>query len=140
MNPLQHQQLVQELVQVFEREGFRILRADLSGYLPPEPLPNDGYGDQKPKTPDVFAFDPATRRHIIGIVKTEGENFETEEALTEYNVFLDQIDRSTGTQATLYILLPADRVPEFNTMITHYIHRDYWKSLVVVASMLGEDP
>lgn len=133
------QQLVEELVLVFKREGFRILRAALADYSPPEPLPNDGYGDQQPKSPDVYAFDQTSQRQVIGLAKTGEEDFETEEALTEYNVFLDQVDRSTGRPAKLYVIVPGDKLAEFNTMITHYIHRDYWKNLVVVSSVVPEE-
>ncbi len=129
-----HRQLVEELIQVFKREGFRILSADAPGYPSPAPLPNDGYGDQTPKAPDVYAFDKATQRHIIGEAKTGEDDFETEHSLTQYNVFLDQFDRSTGIQSKVYIIVPSEKIAEFNTMITHYIHRDYWQSLVVVSS------
>ncbi|MBI2618488.1 MAG: hypothetical protein HYW57_00220 [Ignavibacteriales bacterium] len=133
-----HSKLVEELVMVFKKEGFRILSADLPGYPTPRPLPNDGYGDQKPKSPDVYAFDSTSQRHVIGEAKTGDDDFETEHALTQYNVFLDQFDKSTGVQAKVYIIVPGGKIAEFNTMITHYIHRDYWQSLVVVSSTQSE--
>ena len=130
-----HQTLVEELVAIFKGRGYRILGADnVAGIAPPRPLPNDGYGDQEKKTPDVFAFDKKNKCYVIGEAKTGEGDLETDHALTQYNVFLDQFDNREGTRATLYIILPANKVPEFNSLITHYIHPDYWKHLVVVTS------
>ncbi len=131
----QHHLLVEELVVVFRQLGYRILGADgVEGLPPPKKLHNDGYGDQRDKMPDVYAFDEKEQRYVIGEAKTGRGDLETEHALTQYNVFLDQFDRSTGRQARLYVILPESRIPEFNSLITHYIHREYWQSIVVVRS------
>lgn len=130
-----HQRLVEELVEIFRERGFRILGAEnIEGCSPPPSLPNDGFGDQEEKTPDVFAFDPKNRCFIIGEAKTGEGDLESDHALTQYNVFLDQFDSRHRTRATLYIILPATKVPEFNSLITHYIHPDYWQHIVVVTS------
>jgi len=130
-----HHRLVEELVSLFQEQGFHILGADgVAGFPEPDRLPNDGYGDQEPKSPDVHAFDPKTKRTIFGEAKTGDEDFETEHSLTQYNVFLDQFDKVTGEQARLYIILPSTKVAEFNTLLTHYIHREYWASIVLVQS------
>ena len=92
----------------------------------PLELHNEGYGDQEDKKPDVYAYDPSRRCYIIGEAKTGAGDLETEHALTQYNVFLDQFDKRSGDQAIFYIILPSGKVAEFNTLITHYIHRDYW--------------
>ena len=130
-----HSALVKELLEFFLDRGFRILGADGVGTYPePKQLPNDGYGDQQPKAPDVYAYDKESKRYIIGEAKTGEGDFETDHALTQYNVFLDQFDRATGQQALLYVIVPDAKLAEFNTLITHYIHRDYWKSIIVVCS------
>ncbi len=130
-----HQKLVEELVELFRARGFSILGADgVAGFPPPKSLPNDGYGDQEPKSPDVYGFDKTSNRYVIGEAKTGENDLETEHALTQYNVFLDQFDSTTGKQAQLFIILPAGKVAEFNTLITHYIHRDYWGSIILVQS------
>lgn len=130
-----HHILVAELVEVFKQQGFSVVAADgISGYRQPKPLPNDGYGDQEPKAPDVMAFDEKEKRLVLGEAKTGDDDLETEHALTQYNVYLDQFDRTTGEQALLHIIVPASVVAEFNTLITHYIHREYWRSIVVVSS------
>lgn len=132
-----HAALVAELLAIFRERGLRILGADgIEGYPRPQRLRNDGYGDQEPKAPDVYAYDEKEKRYVIGEAKTGDGDFETEHALTQYNVFLDQFDAATGHQARLFIIVPADKVAEFNTMITHYIHRDYWQSIVLVSSTL----
>jgi len=137
----QHQLLVAELVELFQAKGFTVSGADgVPGYHPPLELRNDGYGDQEDKSPDVYAYDATEGRYIIGEAKTGERDLESEHALTQYNVFLDQRHRQSGRQALLYIILPPTVVPEFNTLITHYIHPDYWESIVIVSSKQWKDP
>jgi hypothetical protein len=130
-----HQSLVAELVELFQAEGFVISGADgVEGFFPPIELRNDGYGDQEDKIPDVYAYDEKEKRYIIGEAKTGDSDLETEHSLTQYNVFLDQIHPTTHSSALVYFILPSKNVVEFNSLITHYIHRDLWKNLVVVQS------
>ena len=130
-----HRVLVEELIELFTRASFKILAADgVAGYPPPQPLHNDGYGDQEDKRPDVYAFDEASRQYIIGEAKTGLDDLETEHALTQYNVYLDQHDTRTRTSARLYLILPPSKLAEFNTLITHYIHPDYWNRITLVSS------
>jgi hypothetical protein len=134
-DPEKHSALIKELLDIFRERGFQILGADGVVDLPRvRPLHNDGYGDQEDKAPDIYAYD--ARRHctIVGEAKTGNGDFETEHALTQYNVFLDQFDKTSGLQADFYIIVPASKVPEFNSLITHYIHPDYLESIVVVSS------
>lgn len=135
-----HQALVAELLKIFLDRGYKILGADgVSGYSPPRPLPNDGYGDQQPKSPDIHAYDQQGERFVIGEAKTGEGDLETEHSLTQYNVYLDQFDKKTGKQALVYIIVPATTLPEFNTLLTHYIHPEYWPSLVLVSSTQSDD-
>jgi hypothetical protein len=130
-----HQLLIEELLSILIKLGYHILGVDgLSGAPLVRELHNDGYGDQEDKTPDIYAFDEKGGRYIIGEAKTGGNDFETEHALTQYNVFLDQFDKKTGQQAILYVIVPSSKVAEFNSLITHYIHPDYWQSIVLVSS------
>lgn len=134
-----HQLLIEELVQVFREQGFLVNSADgVEGFSRPMELHNDGYGDQEDKVPDVYAYDQSQKRNIIGEAKTGSNDFETEHALTQYNVFLDQVDKRTGTRALLYVIVPSLKVAEFNSFITHYIHREYWENIVVVSSSRWE--
>ena len=136
MNPQElHRTLIAELLKIFVDRKYKILGVDgVSGYPPPRPLHNDGYGDQESKSPDIYAFDVETERFVIGEAKTGEGDFETEHSLTQYNVYLDQFDKKTGKQALVYIIVPAAALPEFNTLLTHYIHHEYWPSLVLVPS------
>jgi len=130
-----HQILIEELLSILIKLGYRILGVDgLSGAPLVHELHNDGYGDQEDKTPDIYAFDEKGGRYIIGEAKTGDNDFETEHALTQYNVFLDQFDKKTGQQAILHVIVPSSKVAEFNSLITHYIHPDYWQSIVLVSS------
>jgi hypothetical protein len=131
-----HQSLVDELLEIFQRDGFTITEAEgRQDFQPPHELPNDGFGDQEDKAPDIYAYDPSNKLHILGEAKTGYRDLETDHALTQYNVFLDQEDKRTGRRSRLYIILPSLKVPEFSTLITHYIHRDYWQHIVLVSSV-----
>jgi hypothetical protein len=130
-----HQSLIAELVDLFLREQFTVSGADgVDGYYPPIEMRNSGYGDQEDKTPDVYAFDPGRGRYIIGEAKTGNGDFETEESLTQYNVFLDQRHPATHAPTLVYFIVPSSRMAEFNTLITHYIHRDLWAHITIVPS------
>lgn len=131
-----HQSLISELVEIFQREGFTVTEVEgQTEYQSPREFHNDGYGDQEDKAPDVYAYDPKNKIHILGEAKTGTDDLETDHALTQYNVFLDQEERRTGKRSKLYIILPSLKVPEFNTLITHYIHREYWHNITVVSSV-----
>ena len=130
-----HRTLVEELVEVFRSEGYSVSSATgVNGYSPPLELPNDGYGDQEEKAPDVYAYDAVAERYVIGLAKTGAGDIETEDALTEYNVFLDQFHHRSANRSILYIIVPAGLVAEINTLITHYLHPDLWPNVVVVQS------
>ncbi len=130
-----HLSLVSELVELFIHEGFSISGADgIEGYYSPTDLHNDGYGDQEDKMPDIYAFDDKEQTYIIGEAKTGRGDFESEHALTQYNVFLDQINPRTKKRARFYIIVPASRIAELNTLFTHYIHYELWDHLVIVQS------
>ena len=134
-DPEKHSALIEELIAIFKGRNYRILGAfSVEGIPPVQPLPNDGYGDQQSKAPDIYAFDERSGCYIIGEAKTGEGDFETEHALTQYNVYLDQFDKSTGAPAVLFIIVPSSRVPEFNSLITHYIHPSYLSKIVVVSS------
>ncbi|HEY6951619.1 MAG TPA: hypothetical protein VI758_04380 [Bacteroidota bacterium] len=135
-----HQSLIDELVEVFQRQGFSVSEAEgRDEFQPPRELFNDGYGDQLDKAPDVYAYDPRNKYYVLGEAKTGANDLETDHALTQYNVFLDQESSRTGRKMKLYIIVPAMKVPEFNTLITHYIHREYWQNIVVVSSARWSD-
>jgi len=134
-----HQELIGELVELFLHEGFLVSGADgVEGYAPPPELSNDGYGDQEDKAPDVYAYDQTRKVYIIGEAKTGRGDLETEHALTQYNVFLDQVNRLSGKPFYCYMIVPSSRVAEVQALLTHYIHRDYWHRLVFVSSSRQE--
>ena len=127
--------LREELLEYLTGEGFAVLGAkDSPGYGEPPRAHNDGYGDQKDKSPDILAYDAAGKRRIFGIVRTGDDDLETEGSLTEYNVFLDQTDSETGEPYRLYIIIPSSKIQDLTALMTHYIHRDYWFKIVIVSS------
>ncbi len=83
-------------MEIFLRDGFAISEAEgQKGYAAPRRLHNDGYGDQQEKAPDIRAYDAKNQQHILGEAKTGSADLETDHALTQYNVFLDQEDKRT---------------------------------------------
>jgi len=128
--------LIDELSGMFEEGGLKIIGAVGSEkYDAPPRLKNEGYGDQEDKRPDVFALDEKTGQYVIGIARLGGNDLETDHALTQYNVFLDQFDPRTGERARLIVILPPPKVAEFNTLITHYLHPELWEAISVVGSL-----
>ncbi len=134
-----HQSLVLELINYFKQSGFNVVTADgIDGYSIPPELPNDGYGDQEDKIPDIYAFSLKDQRYIIGEAKTGNNDFDNDEAITQYCVFSDQLHPVLKKRAQVYFIIPSGRVSEFQSIITHYVHREYWENIVVVQSKLWE--
>src|SRR5713226_2213264 len=133
-------QRVQELLEYFLKESFETIAArNVDGYVEPDPIHNDGFGDQEDKQPDVVAFDKSEKRFLLGIARTGNEDLESEGSLTEYNVFLDQVDEKYQKPYRLYIIAPSNRMSELTSLITHYIHREYWNRVTFVSSHIFQD-
>jgi hypothetical protein len=127
--------MIEELVDFFLSERFIVHGArGLEGYKSPPSIKNDGYGDGLPRVPDVVGVDREKQRVIFGIVKDDRSSLDSEDALTEYNVFLDHKSHMGEQASLLYVLLPPGLLQEFTQMITHYIHREYWHRIVPVLS------
>jgi len=132
--------LNEELLQHFLSEKYTIVGAmDVAGYRIPDALPNDGYGDQKDKRPDVLAFDETNKRFVIGVVKTRTSDLESPHSLTQYDVFFDHKNSKNGKPSQVCFLLPQGLIAEFTAIITHYIHRDYWNNMMIVRSKITDD-
>ncbi len=127
------EELIRELVRYFEHERYTIEGVRLlPGFKRPQPIPNDGFGDGRPKTPDIIGLDPGHHRIVFGIVRENRESLDSEASLAEYNVFLDH-NESLGQKASmLYVLMPDTLVQVFTDIITHYIHREYWHRIIPV--------
>ena len=127
--------LTRELFNYFLKEGFKVVAArDVDGFEAPPAFRNDGYGDQQPKRPDIVGYHPIDKSYMIGIARTGIHDFESESSLTEYNVFLDQRDKTTNEPFKLCIIAPASKLDELTTLITRYIHPDYYPSIVFLRS------
>jgi hypothetical protein len=128
-------QLVEELLSHFRSERHTIIGAKgVAGYRPPDELRNDGYGDQKNKSPDVFAFDETNKRYVIGVVKTSDDDLESPHSLTQYDVFFDHKNAQNGKSSQVCFILQPETIAEFTAIITHYIHPDYWNNMMIIRS------
>lgn len=130
-----HTVMTQELADYFIREGYAIIAAkQLQGYRRPPAFRNDGYGDQKDKRPEMVGIHTQHKRYMIGIVRTGKNDLESEASLTEYNVFLDQKDNTTGAPFSLCIIMPSSLLNEMTTFITRYLHPDFYARIVLIPS------
>lgn len=137
----QRQRMLQAFVAVFQKEGYEIHGVrGLSGYDSPPSVKNSGFGSGRERLPDIAGLDRGRKRIVFGVVRPDRKSLDTEEALEEYNVFLDH-NEGLGDQASLLlVLMPADLLPEFTAMITHYVHREYWHRILPVAFSPQREP
>ena len=132
--------LVEELLHHFVSEKYSIVGAKgIEGYRAADALHNDGYGDQKNKRPDVFAFDEINKRFVIGVVKAPNDDLESPHSLTQYDVFFDHKNAENGKPSQVCFLLPPDLIAQFTAIITHYIHRDYWNNMIIIRSKISNE-
>jgi hypothetical protein len=126
---------IKQLLQVFLSENIEVHGArELEKYEQPPLIANSGYGDMKARQPDLVGFDPEKRCIVFGIVRPDRRSLSSESSLTEYNVLLDH-NADKGKQASMmYVLVPGSLLTEFTSIITHYIHREYWHRIVPVVS------
>ena len=127
--------LLLELVSCLEGQGIEIKGVrGLEGWEVPPLVANDGYGSAKPHRADVIGFDTARKCVVFGLIRPDRPSLDSEESLEEYNVFLDHNARSAEHASLLYVILPEALLGEFASLITHYIHRDYWHRIITVGS------
>jgi hypothetical protein len=127
--------LLLELISYLENQGIEIKGVrSLDGWDPPPPITNDGYGSARPRRADVIGFDKIRQRVVFGLVRPDRMSLDSEEALEEYNVFLDHNSGSAGHASLLYVILPDNLASEFTSIITHYIHREYWHRIIMVGT------
>jgi hypothetical protein len=130
--------LVRELVAYLKGEGVDIKGArGIEGLGAPPPIANDGYGSARPHRADVVGFDPQKRRIVFGLVRPQRRSLDSEAALEEYNVFLDHNAGAGERASALYVIMPQDLLAEFTSIVTHYLHREYWHRVVAVGSTGG---
>lgn len=135
-----HARLVRELLEYFNEQRFQTIAArNIEGYAEPEAIHNEGFGDQEDKRPDILAYDGVEKCFLLGIVRTGEKDFESEESLTEYNVFLDQVDERYNKPYRLFIIAPSNKISQLTSLITHYIHREYWHRIIFVSSRVFEE-
>ncbi len=133
-NESRHFALAQELVDSLISAQCQIIAVKgINGYATPPFLHNDGYGDQCTVMPDTLAFDPLSKEFIVGIARLTREDLESQKSLTEYDVLFDQKDKS-GKPYRVVIIAPATLASEVTSVVTHYIHRELWHVLTIMAS------
>jgi hypothetical protein len=129
--------LTAELVRFFLHEGFEVHGArGVEQYEIPPAIRNDGFGSAHPRRPDVVGLDTVRRRIVFGLVRENRESLDSEESLEEYNVFLDHNAGLKEQASVLFVLMPSALLEEFTSLITHYVHREYWHRVIPVASAL----
>ena len=133
------QHLRRELISHFIQEGYEIRgAAGVTGYPPSPAIANDGYGSGRPRAPQVIGWDVMRRRIIFGIVRESRSKLDSEDSLEEYNVLLDHNSRMGEQASMLVVALPEELLGEFASLITHYIHREYWHRVVAIGSRVTD--
>jgi hypothetical protein len=133
--------LVHELVAYLRKEGVEIKGArGIEGMDAPPSIANDGFGSARPRRADVVGFDPEKRRIVFGLARPGRKSLDSEDALEEYNVFLDHNAGAGERASALYVIMPQDLLNEFTSIVTHYMHREYWHRVVAVGSTGGSQP
>lgn len=121
------------LIRHFLKEGYAIHGALGSNEYPSPPkIPNHGFGDGRERVPAVIAHDPLNNRVVFGIGRPDRKSLDTEESLTDYNVYLDHNALRGKHASVLCVLIPAEHLAAFTDIITHYIHREYWERIRAV--------
>ena len=130
--------LVRELIAYLKEEGVDIKAArGIEGLDAPPLIANDGYGSARPRRADILGFDPQKRRIVFGLVRPARASLDSEDALEEYNVFLDHNAGAGERASALYVIMPQDLLNDFTSIVTHYLHREYWHRVVTVGSTGG---
>ena len=130
--------LLRQLVEYLRKEGVEIKGArGFEGLDLPPPIANDGFGSMRPQRADVIGFDPEKRRIVFGLVRLDRMSLDSEDALEQYNVFLDHNAGDRERASALYVILPQDLMNEFTSIVTHYIHREYWHRVFAVGATAG---
>jgi hypothetical protein len=125
-----------ELVELMRAQGLEVKGArGIEGFVGSPVIPNAEFGSLRPHIPDVMGYDPVHRRLVFGVVRIGRGELDSEDALEEYNVFLDFNAGAGEHSARLYVMMPEDLLTEFTGMITHYIHREYWHRIVPVGGV-----
>ena len=127
------QDMIRDLVEFMKAEGFTVHAArGVEGFKLPSPVRNQGFGSAKDRLPDAVGFDFQHKRIVLGVVRPDRRSLDSEDALEEYNVFLDHNAEMRDQASVLYVMVPEALIQEFTSLITHYIHRDYWHRVVTV--------
>jgi hypothetical protein len=130
------EQLVTELVESFEQQQLVVHAAKLPNFPPPPAIQNSGFGDGQSRTPDVIGVDRENQRIVFGIIREDKIRLANEDSLTEYNVLLDHKENRGAQASHLCVLIPPSLQQEFTSVITHYIHREYWHRILPLLSRL----
>ena len=126
--------MLQHLVRAFIREGYTVKGVlGLEGFDRPPVIQNRGFGSRRDRVPDVVGIDEVRKRIVFGLVRGDRKSLDSEDALEEYNVFLDHNEGLESKASILLVQIPASLLNEFTSIITHYIHREYWHRIVPVA-------
>lgn len=128
----QRRVMVKTLAEYFRLNDISVNAAvDIDHLPPPKLFSNPGFGDQKRKQPQLIGVHNKTGELYIGLVKTREDDILGEHSLTEYDLYMDLTIRQKGIKVCL--MIHEDRIKDFNSFITHYLHPEFWNNFIVVA-------
>src|SRR5438093_11671799 len=93
-----HRAGIQELMRVMQADGFRIERADASGFIKPQRVGS--------KEPDVIGYRADDGLYAFGEAKTGDGDIETEHTRTQLVEFSGRRMAGSGLQCPVYLAVP----------------------------------
>ena len=104
-----HKAGVRALMRVMQEDGFRIERADATGYTKPQTIGT--------KEPDVIGYRNTDGLYAFGEAKTGEGDLDTEHTRTQIHEFASRRMSSTSTQCPLYLAVPQRCVGELGDLL-----------------------
>jgi hypothetical protein len=107
--PPMHKAGIRAVMRAMQSDGFRIERADATGYVKPQSIGS--------KQPDVIGFRSADGLYAFGEAKTGDGDIDTEHTRTQLHEFAGRRMSGSGVQCPLYIAVPQAHVKEMATLL-----------------------
>jgi hypothetical protein len=124
--------MIERLADYFRNNNIAVHAAlDIPELPLPKLFPNPGFGDQRRKQPHLLGVHNDSGELYIGLVKTRNEDLMDENSLTEYDLYMNLTVDQPGIRFCL--MMHEDRIHQFNSFITHYLHPDFWPHFIAVA-------
>ncbi len=104
-----HKAGIRAVMRAMQADGFKIERADATGFVKPQSIGS--------KQPDVIGYRTADGLYAFGEAKTGEEDIDTEHTRTQLTEFSGRKMSSSGQQCPLYVAVPQAHVKEMAALL-----------------------